>query len=194
MQAEALLALAFISRLILGIVLLRSAWGKLTDVAGFARGLAAYQLLPAPTIAPLAWLLPLLEGALALAFLLGWVLPLAGMVAALLLLTFTVAIVINLRRGRVVSCNCHGSAQQTPISWGLVARNALLLVLAILLAAFSPALFTPLAVSAHWQAERDVLFTSAIVPALMLLGWTVAYLTLLPALIDVRRAVRQAIR
>lgn len=194
MQPDVLLALLFVSRLILGVVFPRSAWGKLGDIGGFARGLAAYQLLPSWAIVPLAWLLPFVELLLALGFLLGLVLPLAGSVAALLLVVFIAAIVINLRRGRVITCNCHGSAQQTPISWGLVARNTLLFALAVLLVVCAPISFTSADMVGVWQAERAIVLSPAVVPAAMVLCGICIYLALLPTVIDTRHTVRRVVQ
>lgn len=187
------LALVFVARTMLGVLFLRSAWGKFADVPGFARGLAAYQLLPAWAIAPLAWLLPLTELALAAAFLIGWLLPLAAALAGLLLAGFTAALVVNLRRGRVIACNCHGSSQHTPISWGLVARNTLLVGLALLLVTLAPAHALPAAVVGQWQHEAALLLSWAALPMLMLVGCFITCSLLLATLIDTRHAVQQVV-
>ncbi|MBC8160614.1 MAG: hypothetical protein H7Z42_05275 [Roseiflexaceae bacterium] len=62
------------------------------DLRGFAQGLAAYQLLPTCLVAPVSWLLPLGELALAGVLLFGVALPFAG-AAAVVLLRFTRATV-----------------------------------------------------------------------------------------------------
>lgn len=192
MPAESVMvALTLVCRAILGVVFVRSAWGKFADVAGFARGLAAYQLLPARLIAPLAWLLPLLELALAATFLLGLMLPIAGGIGALLLAVFIAAIVINLRRGRSIACNCHGSAQQTPISWGLVVRDGLLLPLTLVLVFVAPLVIAPTQLALYWQGELALLFSWAALPVVMLLGCFVVCSLLITTMIDVRSAVQQ---
>lgn len=191
MQVEVSLALSFVSRLILGIVFLRSARGKIADIASFARGLSAYQLLPTWAIASLAWLLPLLELLLALAFLVGWMLPIISLAAVLLLITFIVAIIINLRRGRTISCNCHGSSAQTPISWGLVTRNILLVMLALLVIYIAPFHMSLSTLVAHWRTELTLLFSSSALPMGILIICFITCSQLLSTIIDVRLVVRQ---
>ena len=51
---------------------------------------------------------------------------LAAAPLVLLLAGFSMAMAVNLARGRLVSCGCSGPTKSTPISWRLVARNALL--------------------------------------------------------------------
>ena len=54
--------------------------------------------------------------------------------AMLVILAATTAVVVNLGRGRrVLDCGCGGISGRQPISWWLVARNAMLIV--VLLAA-----------------------------------------------------------
>lgn len=141
--------LVLTSRGVLGLLFLTSSLGKLRDVRGFAAGLRAYRILPASIVPVVALLLPLLELGLALALLLGLALPFAGLLSAGLLLVFSAAVVVNLRRGRPIACTCHGLAGSQHISWGLVARNCLLLapcsVLVWLGTAASWSLSSPLA-------------------------------------------------
>ncbi|MGB3737221.1 MAG: DoxX family protein [Ilumatobacter sp.] len=58
----------------------------------------------------------------------------AAVVAGLLLVAFTVLIVSTLRQGRRPPCACFGAWSAKPIGPGHVARNTLLLCLAILAA------------------------------------------------------------
>lgn len=185
------ITLVLLARVTLGLIFLRSAWAKCADLRGFQRGVVDYHLLPAWAVAPLAWALPLVEFALALALLVGVALPFAAAGAACLLLAFSVAIVINLRRGRAIACNCHGSAQQTPISWGLVARNALLLALGLVLMAAVPFNASFAALAATWRAELAVVLSWDALPLALVLGCAGACSLLLATVIDVRHAVRQ---
>lgn len=52
--------------------------------------------------------------------------------SVLLLASFTLAIVVNLVRGRRPDCHCFGQLTAAPLGWTTVARNAMLLVLALL--------------------------------------------------------------
>ena len=159
---------------------------------GFRHGLAEYHLLPAWAVAPLAWALPLLEAVLAAALLVGVALPVAAAGAAGLLLTFSVAIVINLWRGRAIACNCHGSAQPTPISWGLVVRNTLLLALALLLVGAAPFSWSLPLLAASWRVEVALLGSWALVPFALIVGGSCITAALLTTTIDVWQTVRQA--
>lgn len=113
----------------LAIVLLSGAWAKLRDVALFRAAMDNYQLVPDAWLPAAAWGLPLIEALAGLALLPTGLRPLGALLAAGVLLVVTSAVVINLKRGRHrIDCGCGGSEHQ-PLSWGLVARNAVLIAL-----------------------------------------------------------------
>jgi hypothetical protein len=56
------------------------------------------------------------------------------MVAALLLLAFTVVLVVRLVQGRRPPCACFGALSAKPIGWGNVVRNGVLIVVAAVVA------------------------------------------------------------
>lgn len=122
----------------IALLLLGGAWSKLRDPLLWRETLANYELLPAPALRPVAWLLPLGE-ALAAVALLPLATRTAGAVAAALLVTLvSAAVVFALARGRGgIDCGCGGDAE-VPIGFGLVLRNAVLVALA-LAAALPPA-------------------------------------------------------
>jgi len=71
------------------------------------------------------------ELALAVLLLLGLFRSVALLGAVLLLALYTVAITVNLFRGRTeVSCGCGGAAGTHRLSWWLVLRNAVLMAMA----------------------------------------------------------------
>lgn len=92
----------------------------------FAEDLSAYRLLPPAAVRPTAALLPLVEVLLGLGLVVGlassWLLA----AAAICLAIFSSAMVINLLRGRRVSCGCQGGSKQ--ISWQLVVQNLLVAI------------------------------------------------------------------
>jgi hypothetical protein len=117
----------------LALVVFAAALHKLTQPAAFAGALAAYRLLPPRAVAAAARLLPLAEAALGV----GILLPLTRMSSlvalAALLALYAAAMAINLARGRRdIDCGCGGAVQ--PLSWGLVARNSVLVAAALLAA------------------------------------------------------------
>ena len=119
-----------------------TAWHKLADHARFRGILAAYEVLPKLLVTPAAWLVALLEAALAIAWALGWNAEATAFATAALLAVYTLAIALNLLRGRTfIDCGCGfasagGSGQQ--LNSRLLLRNALLILLA-LAAAIEPA-------------------------------------------------------
>lgn len=119
-----------------GLVFLSAGLAKLRH-RELVRGVVAnYRLLPDALVGPVAALLPLAEVAIALV-LLGGVGPLAAAPAIVLLLAFAGGMAINLRRGRRhIDCGCGRSQLRQPLSWQLVARNGVLVVL--LLPALQP--------------------------------------------------------
>jgi uncharacterized membrane protein YphA (DoxX/SURF4 family) len=57
-----------------------------------------------------------------------------GIVAGVVLLAFTTLLVVRLSQGRRPPCACFGGLSTKPISWTSVARNALFIALAALVA------------------------------------------------------------
>jgi len=97
----------------------------LAGPARFGAQLEAYRLLPRPLLRPAAVGLPVAEGAVAAALLFPATREAAGVAAALLLLTYGLAMLAALLRGQDrIDCGCGGVAQ--PVSLWLVVRNVLL--------------------------------------------------------------------
>lgn len=126
----------------LALLFASAAWHKLRDGAGFRAILSAYDLLPAALVPAASVLVPLAEAVLAAALLVDATRHAAALAGALLLAGYAVAIGINLRRGRRdLSCGCGRDGGQ-PIAGWMLARNAVLVVMA--LAAALPAPQRPL--------------------------------------------------
>lgn len=115
----------------LGALLILGGVSKLREQEVFRDALANYELLPPSLIGFTARALPIGE-VLAGALLLPVASRATGAVLALALLALvTAAIAINLARGRrQIDCGC-GGASHTPLSGGLIARNAVLALLAV---------------------------------------------------------------
>jgi hypothetical protein len=105
---------------------------KLRDLPGFRATLAEYRVLPA-RIAPVAAAVVIgLEVAAAAAL----VAPIGAAPGALLaiamLAAYTLAIAVNVARGRTdLDCGCLGPALRQPIGGAVLARNAILLAAAL---------------------------------------------------------------
>jgi len=107
-----------------------AAFHKLRDVASFQEAVSNYELVPRRVTTIFA------AGVIAAELSLAVSLPFAGgsgpaLGAAVLLATYTAAIVINLARGRVIDCGCSGPARRRPVSGALIARNCLVLLVAL---------------------------------------------------------------
>ena len=120
----------------LGCLLLGAAWHKLIALQAFAAVVADYRLAPSFLSASVAHILPPLEMALGLAWILGMAMPLVAPATAAMLGIYTLAIAINLLRGRVhISCGCGlgtGAHDDQQLSWVLVLRNLLLIAVSLL--------------------------------------------------------------
>ncbi len=113
-----------------------AAWSKARALTEFSGVVRNYRLLPEAAVVPVAYAVPVLEAATALALLLGPARPVAGVLALGLLAVFTVAIVVNILRGRThIDCGCFRTALKQRLSWWLVARNGVLIGMAALVAA-----------------------------------------------------------
>ena len=163
-------ALVTVLRLFLGVFFLASALGKARDHAAFRQGVQDYQVMPPWAVAVVSRTLPWGEALLAGALLLGVVLPLASMGLVVLLLLFSGALTLNLRRGRTIACHCHGLAGMQPISWGLVARNGVLTLFALTLALLAPWTLSGEATRAHWATAAQLTPADGVL-MLFLLGW-----------------------
>jgi hypothetical protein len=121
------------ARLALAAVFALAAVTKLRALDEFIGVVHNYRVLPDVLVRPVAYGLPPLETAIVLGLLIEPARLLAASGAAALLVVFTLAMAVNLMRGRVeIDCGCFASALKQRISWSLVARNLVLIGLALL--------------------------------------------------------------
>lgn len=112
-------------RFAVGAVFALSTFMKLLNPRVFLEGVARYQILPATLARPAAVGVISGEGLVALSLLTGAVVWLGGLIAALLLLSFALAVTVNLRRGHEVPCYCFGARSEDPISARSLTRIAI---------------------------------------------------------------------
>jgi thiol-disulfide isomerase/thioredoxin len=118
-------ALGIVLGVLLAIVFVVAAFGKLTDAAGTRAALRDFGV-PHVLSKPVALALPAGELSVAVLLLFGST-RVAGAVGALgLLAMFSVAIGANLARGRTPECHCFGRLHSAPAGLGTLARNAVL--------------------------------------------------------------------
>jgi hypothetical protein len=118
--------LAALASVLLGIAFLVAGGSKLAAGVAWpeqARGLGA----PSLVVPALPWL----ELALGAALVVQLVPVVAGTLAIVLLGAFTALIVRRLAQGRHPPCACFGAWSAKPLGWGHVARNLVLVALAV---------------------------------------------------------------
>jgi uncharacterized membrane protein YphA (DoxX/SURF4 family) len=132
------------ARIAIGLVFVFSAIGKLRDVRGFVKGVVDYQVLPAPLATAYGFLVVPAEAFVGVSFIAGWQVGAGAAVALLLLISFFIAVSINLRRQRDLACHCFGANSGEKVSPRSLARIVLLMagtLAALLTADSSSALF-----------------------------------------------------
>lgn len=120
------------ARILLILVFGTAMLGKLRHRDEFVGVVANYRLLPQPLVVPVAWLIITSELMVVLSLTTGFMLAAGSLLAIALLAAFAAAIAINLARGRRhIDCGCFQSALRQRLSASLVARNAVLIVIAL---------------------------------------------------------------
>jgi hypothetical protein len=124
---QAWFMLGCIARLGVALVLVLAAMHSMRDWPGYNAIVVNYRILPRPLGIAAAWVLPPLE--LLAAALLLIAAPIGALLGLALMAAFTGAVAINVWRGRThIDCGCGGAEGQR-LSWALVLRNALLMLL-----------------------------------------------------------------
>ncbi len=116
------------SALAAGVVLTFGALAKLRDWPAFREAVAAYRLLPDPLVPMVSLALPMLEALAGAALHVDDLRVVGACVAIAVVGVATTAVAINVRRGRTdIDCGCGGVEGKQRLSWGLVARNGVLI-------------------------------------------------------------------
>lgn len=136
-------------RLFIGCILLSSGIGKLLHPMRFQRAILDYRIIPShgwyKDVLPgmSAFGLSLTETGTGLGLLSGFLLRLSIVLALCLFLLFSGALIINLVRGRKdLSCHCDGMMGDHRISWWMVGRNILFIMVLLILAVLPIDMFT----------------------------------------------------
>jgi uncharacterized membrane protein YphA (DoxX/SURF4 family) len=137
-----LVEIAITCRFILGTLFFIAGLAKVARRADFEHALERYDLLPPRSVAPVATWLPRAELVAAVFLLVGLEMPVAAGALAAFLAVFSVAIAVNLLRGRIIDCGCFGPAAPEKITWLSVARNGALFAMALIVASVRPAALT----------------------------------------------------
>jgi putative oxidoreductase len=132
-------------RILLGLVFIAAATAKIADPPDFAKAIWAYELFPSWSLNPLALVLPWLELLCGLALCLGFWIRAAALWVTALLLSFSMALALNLVRHHPVDCGCFGATAHlteaerlADMRWSLL-RDGGLLLLAVQVLLATPA-------------------------------------------------------
>jgi uncharacterized membrane protein YphA (DoxX/SURF4 family) len=118
-------------RMTIALVFALSASGKARNIRAFQEAVFDFRLLPPRWSKAAAWVFLFLEFATVLLIVVGGSFLLAGFaLAAGLLMVFSLALLVALRRNPRIVCNCFGRTERRISSYD-VARNALLLLCAL---------------------------------------------------------------
>lgn len=197
-QASLLVA----ARLSLALALIPAAVAKLLDRRRFTAGIVDYRIVPEPVASALGIVIPVAELGIGLGLVAGIAPAIVGPAATALFVVFTIAVAVNLRRGRSIACNCFGIAATSTIGAGTIVRNCFMLALCVCVAVLG-ALIVPLDRWAGPWPVGDLAgpLTSAdwLIPTLMLVGWCTAIVHLLEWAVDsgwkaARLGSREAVR
>lgn len=129
---------ALVFRWALADVFVVAGLAKLRQPGRFSEAVRGYGFLPEVLVGPVATALPVTELALGAALAVGLGTPSAALLLAALVVGFSVAVSVNLLRGRSIDCGCSGLTGSQSITWGVVARNFALIMIAIFVASSAP--------------------------------------------------------
>ena len=121
-----------VSQLLIGGLFCAAALAKLGDLHAFAEQIHNFRLLPWGLENPSAIVLPWIELIAGLALVLGLRARSGGLVAAVLMAAFTLAVLIAMARGLDIECGCFGTGDATRVGLLKVLENVGMLALALL--------------------------------------------------------------
>lgn len=123
----------FIIAVGLSLLFTSAAMHKARGLSEFRRVLQGYRLMPPRLIALVSFGVPLVEFVVAIGLIVPGTREMNGVLAAILLASYGIAIWINLARGNLgLDCGCQFGASKQTISPALVIRNAGLALVALL--------------------------------------------------------------
>ena len=169
---------------VLGLILLVAALSKLMDRKGFVIAVIGYEILPDSLAVLVGYALPWVELIIAGLLLSGVFASIASLGAVLLLISFSVAIGVNLLRGRELNCHCFGQLSEEKIGPWALFRNLLFSLLALEILLFNGSLF---AFRPEWRGGSD--WDKDAIPIVMLGIATILILALFQQASGMMRAV-----
>ncbi|OUQ85403.1 methylamine utilization protein MauE [Brevibacillus brevis] len=168
--------LGLLFRLILAFLFLSTFISKIRDMGTHLSIVRAYQIIPYSWSKSFTYLDLGLQATVAVSLLIGLFTTLGLSLAILLLGVYTLAISINLARGRKkISCGCGGMAGNHFLSWKLVLRNLVFISLAVCVGQWSGgwASIDHYLMSGNFEITNGVMaifFSSVCISLLMAIG------------------------
>lgn len=124
--------LAFLFRLILGVVFVYASFDKISHPADFARIVYNYHFLPGSVINIFAIILPWVELLAGMALILGLFVESAALIIGTLLFIFVIALGSAVIRNLDISCGCFSTAPSSEkVVWDTIVRDLLLMILVV---------------------------------------------------------------
>lgn len=123
-------AVLWVTRLVLAVVLLRSGLAKFQNPYAFLIAVYRYEVVGPSASLAIAILLPAVEMALGVCLVAGVLLRGATLVTCLISLTFIAAIISVMVRGLEISCGCFGTSSEALVDQNTLWRAIALFLLA----------------------------------------------------------------
>lgn len=128
------------ARIFLGLILVAAGFSKMASLGKFAKVVLGYELMPQPLARILSKILPFIEVFLGAMLLGDLLLPWSAIGAGGVFFLFSVAVGLNLLRGRRdIPCGCFSVEQEHQLNWWMVVRNGVFVCLAAWIAFISSA-------------------------------------------------------
>ncbi|MGH2388865.1 MAG: MauE/DoxX family redox-associated membrane protein [Chloroflexota bacterium] len=177
-------AILLAERVVLGGVFAASGVRKVISSASLVDEIMDYQVAPREVARVLAPVLPPAELAIAISVLTGILLPVGSVGAGAFLVLFTAVMILNLRKGRRLSCHCFGKSGAL-IGPSTIMRNLVLLVLSCAIAIQSLPIRGLAEAGREWHEDLTLLGTPGVSPAIFGSAAMVALLLVLVGEMDV---------
>jgi|GEM_PF-983826 len=162
--------IAFIIRIVVGLILLAASIAKLSDYRKFIDVVRNYRLLPECLTRLVALLLPVLEFTIGTALLFGLIMPYPAFAATVFFLLFASAVAINILRGRRdIECGCFRPQQEHHLTWGIVVRNIILASISAVVGMDQHDFISRLSTIEHFPIEEKV--TTVLIASAVLIVW-----------------------
>lgn len=130
--------LRVVFRLLLGAIFVWAGLTKVQTPGFFAQTVGAYKILPHALVNPFAIVVPWIEMTAGLFLILGLWTRSSALVTLFLLLSFGVALGVNVYRGADLSCGCFGLGGGEAALRHAMVRDLLLIVISAVLVLFTP--------------------------------------------------------